>query len=74
MFSVKVSEKNYSNLSHINIHYYLKLRIPIMHGHFFRKLAQNRDFIQTHCNDRRNPFLFACRRWYLYKNPHCDMV
>ena len=40
-----------------------------MHRHFFRKLAQNRDLIQTHCNDRRNLFHFACRRWYLYKNP-----
>ena len=36
-----------SNLSHINIHYYLKLRIPILHRHFFKKLAQNPDYIQT---------------------------
>ena len=40
-FKIKV----YSNLSHMNIHYYLKLRIPIMHRQFFRKLAQNRDYI-----------------------------
>ena len=66
--------KIYSNLSHINKHYYIKLRIPIMHRQFFRKLAQNRDYIQTHCNDRRNPFRFACRQWYLYNNPQCDMV
>ena len=26
--------KIYCNLSHINIHYYLKLRIPIVHRHF----------------------------------------
>ena len=25
---------------------------------------QNRDYIQTHCNDRRNTFHFACRQWY----------
>ena len=30
--------KNYGNLSNISIHYYLKLRIPIMHCHFFMKL------------------------------------
>ena len=43
-----------------------------MHRHFFRKFAQNRDYFQTHCNDdRRNPFHFACRQWYLYNNPQC---
>ena len=50
--------------SYINIHYYLKFQIPIMHRQFFGKLAQNRDYIQTHCDDRRNAFHFACRQWY----------
>ena len=45
------------------MHYYLKLRIPIMHRHFFRKMSQNLEYIQTHCNDRRNPFHFACRQF-----------
>ena len=27
-------------------------------------ISQNRDFIQTHCNDYRNTFHFACRQWY----------
>ena len=63
--------KIYSNLAHINIHYNLKLRIPIMHRHFFKKLAQNPENIQTHCTDRRNPFHFACHEWYLYNNPQC---
>ena len=27
---------------------------------FFIKISQNRDYIQTFCNDRRNPFHFAC--------------
>ena len=40
-----------------------------MHRQLFRKIPQNRDYSQTHCNDRRNPFHFACRQWYLYKNP-----
>ena len=42
-----------------------------MHRHFFRKLAQNCDYIQTHCNYRRNPLHFACRQWYSYNNPLC---
>ena len=57
-----------TNKCHTNIHYYLRLCIPIMHRHFFRKLSQNPDYIKTHCNDRNNPFHFACRRWYLYNN------
>ena len=52
--------KIYSNLS------LKKLRIPIMHCHFLRKNSQNRDYIQTHCNDRRNPFHFAHKRDMTY--------
>ena len=65
----KLTIKVYSNLSNINIHYYLKLPIPTMHRHFFRKLSQNRDYIETHCNDRGKLFNFACRQWYSYNNP-----
>ena len=36
---------------------------------FFKRIAKNCDYIQTHCNDRRNPFHIACRQWYLYNNP-----
>ena len=67
----KLTIKIHSNLSNTNIHYYLKLRIPIMHRQFFRKPSQNREFAQTHCNDLNNPFPFACRKWYLYNNPQC---
>ena len=31
----KLTIKNYSNLSKVNIHYDLKHRIPIMHRHVF---------------------------------------
>ena len=55
----KLTTKIYSNLSNISIHYYLKLRVPKMHRHFFKKLQQNPEFIQTLCDDRRNPFHFA---------------
>ena len=65
---------DFDDFSHINIHHYLKLRIPIMHRHFIIKISQNPEYIQTYCNDRRNPFHFACRKWYSYKNPQCDIV
>ena len=32
-------------------------------------ILQNRDYIQTHCNDYRKTFHFACRQWYSYNNP-----
>ena len=40
-----------------------------MHRHFFRKISQNREYIQTFFNDRRNSIHFACRQWYSYNNP-----
>ena len=61
--------KIYGNLSHINIHYYLKFQIPMGQRQFFKKVAQSRDYIQTLCNDCRNSFHFACRHWYSYNNP-----
>ena len=63
-FKIKI----YSNLSNINIHYHLRLGSPL-HRHFFRKSLRNRYYIQTFCNDRRNPFHFACRQWCSYNNP-----
>ena len=42
-----------------------------MHRHFFRNTSQNPEYIQTHCNNRRNPFHFASRKRYLYNNPQC---
>ena len=32
-------------------------------------IFHNREYIQTHCNDHRNTFHFACRKWYSYNNP-----
>ena len=55
--------KSYSNLSHINIQYYHKHHIPIMHRHFFRIFSKNRDYVQTHCTDLKNSFHFACQKW-----------
>ena len=70
----KQTLKIYSHLRYINIHYYIKLRTPIMNCHFFRKLSQNPDYIQTYCNDTRSPFHFAGRQLYFYNNPQCNMV
>ena len=70
----KLTIKIYSNMSNINIHYLLKLGASPLHRQFFRKLSHNRDYIQTYCNDRRNIFHFACRQWFLYNNPQCNMV
>ena len=65
----KLTIKILSNLSNINIHYHLRLGASPLHRQFFIKISQNRDYIQTHCNDRRNTFHFACRQWYSYNNP-----
>ena len=65
----KLTIKIYSNLSNINIHYHLRLGAPPMHRQFFIKISKNRDYIQTHCNNRRNTFHLACRQWYSYNNP-----
>ena len=59
----KLTIKVYSHQRYINISYYLKHRIPIMHRQFFKILSRNRDYVQTHCNDRNNPFHFACQTW-----------
>ena len=60
----RLTIKIYSNLSHINIHYHLRLGASPLHRQFFIKISQNHDYIQTHCNDINNPFQFACRQWY----------
>ena len=66
----KLTIKIYSNLSYINIHYHLTLGASPLHRQFFINLLKNRDYIKTHCNDRRNTFHFACRQWNEYKNPN----
>ena len=36
-----------------------------------RIISQSLEYVQSHCNDRRNLLHFACRKWYLYNNPQC---
>ena len=38
---------------------------------FFKLMLQNKECIQAHCSNRRNPLHFACRKWYLCNNPQC---
>ena len=64
----KLTIKIYSNLSNINIHHHLRLGASPLHRQFFKILSRNRDYIQTHCTDRRNTFHFACRQWFFYNN------
>ena len=59
----KLTIKVYSHQRYIYICYYLKHRIPIVHLQFFKILSQNRDYVQTYCIDRSNPFHFACQTW-----------
>ena len=65
----KLTIKIYGNLSNINIHYHLRLGAPPLHRQFFIQISHNHDYIQTHCNDRRNSFHLACRQGYSYNNP-----
>ena len=44
----KLTIKVYSNLSHINTHYHLRLGSPPLHRQFFIKISHNRDYIQTY--------------------------
>ena len=33
------------------------------HRQFLRAISQNRKYVDTFCNDRNNPFHFACQKW-----------
>ena len=59
----KLTIKIVSHQRYINLTYYLKHRIPIMHRQFLKILSRICDYVQTYCNDRNNPFLFACQTW-----------
>ena len=65
----KQTRKTYSLERYINIHFKLKLQIPIMHRQFLKIISQNKEYIKQFCNYMENPFHFACRKWYLYNNP-----
>ena len=60
---LKLTIKSYSNISKINLCYYLKHRIPKMHRQFFKLGSQNLDYVKTHCIEEENLLNFAIRSW-----------
>ena len=59
----KLTIKIYSHLRYINVSYYLKRRIPMCQRLFFRKMSENKEYVENFCNDLNNPFHFACQNW-----------
>ena len=59
----KLTIKIYSRLRYINISFYLKFPIPIMHRQFFKILSQNKQYVESFCNDPFSLFLFASQKW-----------
>ena len=54
-----LTKKIYSNLQSIIICSYLKHRIPMCHRLFFRRISQNKEYIENFCNDSNNLFSFC---------------
>ena len=44
----------------------LKLQIPMLWRHFFKHIANNRDYVYIFCNRPLYKFDRHCREWYLY--------
>ena len=55
-------------LLHIYMYLYLVYILIYMYEYFIN-FTYMCNYIQTHCNDRRNTFRIACRQWYSYNNP-----
>ena len=66
----KLTMKFYSRQSDKTIRYYLKPRILLIHRQFHRKIAQNKEYIESFRNESSNPFQYACREWFYYNIPH----
>ena len=62
---VKFTIKIVSNLSKINICFYIKLRVQILHRQFFRIISLKPEYVKTHCNDLYFTFHSACQTWIL---------
>ena len=59
----KLTVKIYSHQRYINISYYLNHRIPMGQRLYFRRISENKENVENFCNDRNNPFHFACQTW-----------
>ena len=60
----KITIKLFSLLRYINISSYIKFQIPICHRQFFRKVSQNREYINNFCNVMENLFHISCQKWF----------
>ena len=60
---LKLTKKFDSNLSGLNIHYYSRMSMPIMHLQFFRIISEKPEYLKTFCNDLNILFHFPCHRW-----------
>ena len=60
---LKLTLKFFTNLSSINICYYLKFRIPMRPRQFFRIKSQNSEYVEVFCKILNIPFYFACPKW-----------
>ena len=67
-----LTTKCFSYLSEINIHYYLKILIPIMHRQLFRMLSQNPEYAKTHCIEFINTFHSAICNWMIKQEIDID--
>ena len=47
----------------------MSLKLPFASRLFCQKIAaENREYINNHCNDLDNEFIFRCCRWYQNNN------
>ena len=53
----ELTKKIFSNLSHINIHYHLKLGLLPLHRQFFIKISQNTEYNQIFAMIEEIPFI-----------------
>ena len=60
----KLLIKIFSHQRYLNIGYSLKYQIPMCQRQSSRVISQNREIVETLCNDLHTPFHFACRKWF----------
>ena len=42
----------------------MKFQIPMYHRQFVKVSSQNREYVESLCNDLENCFHFACQKWF----------
>ena len=54
--------------------YYVEHRVAILHRQFFKKIAQNKEYIENFCNVITNVFQFARLQRFYYNNPQFNRL